>query len=465
MKVKATLIFFVLFAEAWSSASAQSPTMIAGQSNPLLSGIPSGGASTGMLSLTLKDAVDRGLRYNLGIALGQQNTRAAQSARLRALSGLLPRLSAETSESVRQVNLASVGFSGLPGVPPIVGPFSVFDTRVIFSQSLSIGKVSELRAGEENLKAAQYANRSIRDLVAFTCLQLYMQALTSGSRVEANQAQLKTARTLLDLAISRREAGLIPGIEVLRAQVQMQAQQQRLIVADNELAKGKLALAQAIGLPLGQEFELADKISFVPLTAVSADEIIAEACRSRQDLLSLQAQVNAAEEMRKSAERFRWPSFDLNAAYGVNGNRPFSAHGNFAMEMSLRIPIFQGKEAESRVLAADAQLEKQRAELESMRARISYEVRTVLLDVKSSEEKVKVARSNLTLAGEQVTQSQDRFAAGVVSNIEVVQAQDAYAVAMEDYISSLYAHTVAKVTLAESMGMAESGYEQMLRGK
>jgi outer membrane protein TolC len=292
-----------------------------------------------------------------------------------------------------------------------------------------------------------------------------MQALTSSSRVDANQTQLKTAKTLLDLAVSRREAGFIPGIEVLRAQVQMQAQRQRLLVAENDFAKRKLALAQAIGLPLGQEFELAERIAFVPLATMSAEEMIAEAYRNREDFQSMEAQVKAAEEARKAAERSRWPSFDVNAAYGDIGPRPFMSHGSFAVEMSLRIPIFQGKETESRVLAADAQLESQKAELESMRARISYEVRSVLLDVKSSEERVNVARSNLDLAGEQVTQAQDRFAAGVVSNIEVVQAQDALAIATEDYISSLYAHNVAKVTLAEAMGMAESGYDRMLRGK
>ena len=436
-----------------------------GSQNPLLAGIPSGVPTGNVLSLTLKDAVDRGLRYNLGIMLGQQSVRAAQSSRLRALSGLLPHITAETSEVVQQVNLASFGFTGLPNVPQIVGPFSVFDVRARLSQSLDFSRISEVRAGTENVNATERSYQNIRDQVALVCLQLYMQAAAGSSRVEASRAQLKTAKALYDLAVSRRSAGFIPGIEVLRSQVQMQAQQQRLILAENEFAKQKLALAQAIGLPLGQEFELADQVTYTPLVPITPEDALQDAYNNRADYQSLQAQVKAAEELRKASVRQKLPSLDLNANYGDIGQRPFMSHGSFFIGMSLRIPIFQGRETESRILAADAQLEQQKADLESLHARIYYEIQSAFLDLKSSADRVSVAKSNLDLAGEQVAQAQDRFAAGVVSNIEVVLAQDTLALATEDYISSLYAHNLAKVNLAQALGMAASGYEKFLRGK
>ncbi|MBZ5496703.1 MAG: TolC family protein [Acidobacteriia bacterium] len=437
-----------------------------GPQSQLLAGVPSGTATAKVLSLSLKDVVDRGLRYNLGIILGQQSIRAAQSSRLRTLSDLLPHVTVQTSETVEQVNLASVGFSGFPGIPQMVGPFGVFDIRAYVSQSLlDLSKVSELQARTENVRATQHAYKNTRDLVALACLQLYMQAVAGGSRVEANQAQLKTAQVLYELALSRRSAGLVPGIEVLRAQVQMQAQQQRLIVAQNDFAKQKLNLAQAIGLPLGQEFQLTDQIPYTPFAPIAIEDALQDAYRYRGDYQSAMAQVKEAERSREAAVRQRAPSMDLNANYGDIGQRPFNSHGSFLVAMSLRIPIFQGRETESKILASDAQLEQQKADLESLRARIYYEIRTVLLDLKSSEDRVLVAQSSLDLATEQVTQAQDRFAAGVVSNIEVVQAQDALATATEDYISSLYAHNIAKATLAEAMGMAESGYEKLLRGK
>ncbi len=175
--------------------------------------------------------------------------------------------------------------------------------------------------------------------------------------------------------------------------------------------------------------------------------------------------MQAAEESRKAATRLRWPSLDLDANYGDTGNRPFSSHGTFFVGFTLRIPVFQGRETEARILASDAELEQKKADLESLRAHIYYELSTVFLDLKSSDERLLVAKSNVDLANEQVAQAQDRFAAGVVSNIEVVLAQDTLAVATEDYISSLYAHNVAKASLAEALGLAASGYERILTGK
>jgi outer membrane protein TolC len=63
-----------------------------------------------------------------------------------------------------------------------------------------------------------------------------------------------------------------------------------------------------------------------------------------------------------------------------------------------------------------------------------------------------------------LTQSQDRFSAGVADNLEVVQAQETVARAHESYIQSLYAHNLAKVELARAVGDAEQGVKQYLKG-
>ncbi len=456
-----------LFAQSPVS-SMQSPTGSGAglQQSPLLGAIPSGAPTPGVLPLSLKDAIERALKYNLGIALGQQNIQAARSARLRALSNLLPRVSVQATESEQQINLAALGFSGFPGIPQIIGPFPVFDVRALFSQSLlNLSDLESLRSGNENLNAAQHAYKNTRDLVVLACLQLYLQAVTGNSRIEANQVQLKTAQTLHELAVNRKSAGFIAGIDVLRAQVRMQAQQQRLIVSQNDFAKQKLTLAQAIGLPLGQEFQLTDTLPYAELTGVTVQDAVQEAYRNRGDYQSALALVKAAEDDRKAAGRQRTPTVNLNADYGDIGQHPTSSHGTFSVALSLRVPVFTGRETEARIMAADTQLEKEKAVSESLRAQIYYDIQSALLDLKSADDRVKVARSNLDLANQQVMQAQDRFAAGVESNIEVVQAQDALATASDDYIASLYAHNLAKVTLAQAMGVSESGYEKFLRGK
>src|SRR6202030_3147930 len=102
--------------------------------------------------------------------------------------------------------------------------------------------------------------------------------------------------------------------------------------------------------------------------------------------------------------------------------------------------------------------------LGDLRGRIDYEVRSALLDMNSAAEQVEVARSSVELAEEALTQSRDRFTAGVTDNLEVVQAQEAVASAHESYIQSLYAHNLAKVELARAIGDAEHGVKGFLKG-
>jgi outer membrane protein TolC len=117
------------------------------------------------------------------------------------------------------------------------------------------------------------------------------------------------------------------------------------------------------------------------------------------------------------------------------------------------------------VLKAEAALRQNRAQLEDLRGRIDNDVRTTLLDLAAAADQVAVAGSSVDLAQQTLVQAQDRFSAGVSDNLEVVQAQEALATANENYISSLYAHNLAKVSFARAIGFAEEGVKQYLKGK
>jgi outer membrane protein TolC len=101
--------------------------------------------------------------------------------------------------------------------------------------------------------------------------------------------------------------------------------------------------------------------------------------------------------------------------------------------------------------------------LQNLHGQIDYDVRAALLDLNAAAEQVEVARSSVDLADQTLTQARDRFAAGVTDNLEVIQAQEAVASANENYISSLYAHNLAKVELARAIGFAEEGVKQYLK--
>jgi outer membrane protein TolC len=92
-------------------------------------------------------------------------------------------------------------------------------------------------------------------------------------------------------------------------------------------------------------------------------------------------------------------------------------------------------------------------------------VEGALLDMKAAQDRVTVAEQAMLLAKEELTQAQDRFQAGVASNIDVVQAQESVAAATESYIASLYDHNVAKATLGRALGIAAASYKQVLQGE
>jgi outer membrane protein TolC len=205
----------------------------------LQGGVPTGEATKDEIALSLTEAIERGLRYNLGSILGQAVVAGAEGARKEALADLLPQLRAGVLESRQKINLAAFGFTGalIPGVPQIVGPFNLFDARAYLQQTiLDLKALNRSRASADALEAARQDEHTARDLVVLVCGQLYLQAVAGESRIAAARAQLDTAEALLGVARDRKAAGLGAGIEVLRAEVEERSQRQRLIVAEQDAA-------------------------------------------------------------------------------------------------------------------------------------------------------------------------------------------------------------------------------------
>lgn len=451
------------------TAAAPVPVPTAGMAstgqNPFLGGRPTGKATPGVLPLSLSDALSQGLRQNLGLILGEQGVQSAAGARLTALSGLLPNVAGRVTPERQVVNLAAYGFPLPPGTNPLIGPFNVFDARVSVTQTVfDWSAIQSARAGGEALAAAKLSFKDTRDMVVFVVANLYLQTVMAASQIEAAQAQVTTSQALYTRAVDMKTSGVVPAIEVLRAQVQLQAQQQRLIFFENEFAKRKLALARAIGLPLDQRYDLTDKVPYAALEPLSFEAALNQAYQSRADLQAAAAQVRAAEDTRSAARGQLLPSVRVTADAGKIGQTVASAMGTWTVVAGVRVPIFEGGAVRGRVEQASAALEQQRAQFEDLRVRVEYDVRAAFLDLKAADDRVRVARGAIDLANQQLTQAQDRFAAGVASNIEVVQAQEAVATASDNYISSLYAHNVAKISLARALGVAEAQAGRFLGG-
>ena len=436
------------------------------QQSPYLGGVPTGKASLTALSLSLEDAVARGLQQNLGGLLSTDAVSGAQGERWRALSTLLPNLTTATSFSVRQNDLKAIIGIDVPGQPPVIGPFGVFDTRASLEQSVfNWESIERARSSAAQLKSARYSYKNARELIVLVVASNYLLVNADQSQVDAAQAQRDTAKVLFDQTSDQKKAGLAAAVDVLRSNVELQAREQRLIVAQNNLAKQKLVLARAIGLPRGQTFNLTTDVAYQQLTTSTLEEALQQAYASRADYKSQTEQVRSAELQKKAASAERYPTLSAVVDYGTIGTNFASNHGTVNAAAELRLPIFQGGRVHGDKLVADSLLARARQRLEDLRASIDQEVRDAFLDLQATAREVSVEKNAVQLAMRTLQQSRDRFASGVTDNIEVVQAQESLADANDAYIASLYSYNIAKISLARAIGFAESNYALYLKGQ
>jgi outer membrane protein TolC len=422
----------------------------------------------GVLPLSLRDAIDRGLKQNLGALLSNADIRSARGQRWEQLSALLPHLTAAPYADVSQINLRELGLSfTFPGVniPPLV-LFSYYDARVSVDQSLFDWRsINNARAARQALKSAEHTYKDARDLVVLAVGYTYLQGIADEARIETAEAQVRTAQALFDQATDRVNAGTSPAIDGLRAKVELQTRQQQLIQAKNNFAIQKLTVARVIGFAPGQEFEFTDKSPYQPFDGITVEEALKRAYATRSDYQAAMTDVRAAEFSRKAAVAGYYPSLSFTADYGAAARHLSSGAQVFDVRGTLTIPIFQGGSVHGEVLRADARLEQSRERVDNLRAQIDADVRTALLNLQSSADQVNVARSNIDLAEETLVQSRDRFSAGVTDTVEVVQSQEAVASAHEQYISSLYSYNFAKISLARAIGVAEEVVKEYFKGK
>lgn len=418
-------------------------------------------ASNTELSLSLSDIIERALSQNLSVVLEEQRAQTADAAALKARGDLLPTITGRIGETRQRVNLAAFGFSGFPGVPSLVGPFNIFDARLYVSQPVfDLKALYGSRAAAASHRAAGHGLDDARDVVAAVASTLYVQTLAAQQRLETLKVQNATAAALAQLARDRKAAGLSAGIDVLRAELQVQREAQRLIEGGNAFDKAKLQLARAIGLPMEQPFRLVGDMPDGATTPPPPQltEALRVAQESRADLRAAAVRVEAAEASRRAAHGESMPTVVINGDFGSIGQTLSTARGTYSLSGNVRVPIFEGTKARGRVLEADATLATRKAELADLRSRVAFEVRSALLDAEAAQAAMIVANAAVRLATEQLTHARDRFAAGVADTLEVTQAQEAVALANDSRIVSLSALHSSHIALARALGTsAEQG--------
>jgi outer membrane protein TolC len=430
-------------------------------------------ATPDALPLSLDDAIDRGLKHNLQILEDTQTERAVRGQILSVFYNLLPNMKATGYTNAMELNLAALGFKPSSLAAFGLAPGSVKEivkvdtTDVQLSADQVLFNLPDLYLYAAAKKAANVVTLNVlntRGGVVEAVGTEYLAALADETQIANAQALVTADQEVLRQATLSHDAGVGTNLDVLRARVQLQTEQQAVVSAENAFAKDKIALNRLIGLPAGQELTLTDTVPYAELVELPLDQAKDLAYRRRKDLLMLEAQLEVAGRARKAVKYERMPTLAFSGYYGVLGETHGNYHGVFTAQGILKIPIFEEGRFRGETEVAAAQEIGLRHQIESLRVTIDAQIRASRLDVESSGELVKVARSNVDLATQALSDARDRYAAGVDDNLAVVQAQATLAGAQARLIHSEFQFNQSKLSLARNTGVVESEYKQYLGG-
>jgi outer membrane protein TolC len=437
-------------------------------SGPFQGSVPDPNSPHGPLTLNIADAIGRGLRFNLGGVSANASVKQLRGERLAALSQLLPNIYGTLTETGAKIDLETQGLSsgtfGSVPLPTTVGPFHYYSALANVSESVSITGLHNLRQAQASADAAQMSAADARELITLAVSGTYLRILATKANVVSQEAQVKQAQATFRQAENRYLAGTKPVIDRNRSFVEFHSQEQRLTSLRGDLLKQTMQLARLIGLPVGQVLTLSEDLpAHVPET-LTVEDALKLALANRADLKAAQLQWKAASEAHRASKAEYLPALGVTGNYGLEGVNPNKGVTVFQASGTITIPIFQSGRVRADVEQADAALEQRRAEYADEQGVVELDVRQAYVDFQVATEQIAVAQENRRVAAETLTESLDRFAAGVADSVEVVQSQETVASAERDYVSSLFSLNLSRISLARATGQAEKFIPNMLKG-
>ncbi len=430
-------------------------------------------ATPGAMPLSIDQAIALGLEHNVEITLGLQNERRVRGLERSVENNLLPTIEAQAYTRTQEINLAAMGFKPQSiGSSAGGGPGQNFPTIVKVDTTAALLNVSQqlfnvpayflYRAAKTAVASSNLTTLNARGDVALAVGTAYLQVIADAAEIENERSLVKVDEVALGQARDLQAAGVGTHLDTLRAQVQMQTEQQALVSAENQYAKDRIALNRRMGIAADQEVTLTDGVPYAELAHTDIADMRSMAFTRRKDLLSLEAQMAVATVTAKAVRYQRLPTLAMSGFYGVLGETRGLYHGVFTARGSLNFPIFREAEFRGEREVAEAQIIGLRHQIESLRVTVEQQIRASQLDVDSANELVKVARSNVDLSRQELDDAQQRFLAGVTDNLPVVQAEARLAGSQSQVVRTMFQYNAAKLVLARNAGVVESQYRAYL---
>ena len=349
----------LLIAAAPLRAAAQGSGL--SQTSPFQGSVPRGTATATALTISLRDALDRALATNLGVIESAEGVRSSHAQWLRSLSSLLPNVTAKVSTTT------DAGQSGVTRISRTsralrfrrcIGPFSYVDARVTVSQRVfNWADINDARSASATRQASELSYKAARELVVQATANAYLVTIADAALVDATRAQVETAQAALQQTVDQNQAGVVASIDVLRARVELQTEQQRLI-ARREPAGDRQAGSGAGDRPSERAgVHVGDAVPYSELAELTLDQALRRAPMRRGRTIRARKRRSAPRSSRGGRQRpGTIPRCRSTRTTAPSERRSATRMERSASSAAVTIPIFQGTSVRADVLQADAAL-------------------------------------------------------------------------------------------------------------
>ncbi|MFH0731274.1 MAG: TolC family protein [Pseudomonadota bacterium] len=309
---------------------------------------------------------------------------------------------------------------------------------------------------QQAVEVAAVANldlqRTRQQVIAATAIA-YDGVLLALSHLQVIDQAISLAEASLRLVTQRFEAGFVVKSDLLRAQVRLMDLKQKRYTADSRVAVAGAALNAAMGEPMERRYRPTDELGMASVPSRSMAEWIGMALLQRPELQQLTKQETIAAKEIDKQQAAHLPSFGLFGNYDINSEGLDCDAGSYTVGAMMEVALFSGFRDVSRTREARAAVKAVRASRSDLVAGIEVETRQAFYETASAGERIGVAETAVSLAEENRRIVSDRYQNGLLTIVELMDAETALQEARNNRCQALYDYRVSYVRLQLAAGV------------
>lgn len=410
------------------------------------------------LELDLEETIQRALLTNPSVKIAEYNRKAAKADYSAAKSsrGISISLSHESGRGGYADNHILRDAAGriLSNDKQIGNTHSnsITASLPIFTGGELQGQIGQAKANYRSmLSAEEQAYNEMKE----TATTGYFNMLNATNMKALRQESVDRLQAHLDNVIAQYNVGIVARADVLRSEVELANAQQNYITASNEYDVAEATLNNIIGTPLGTTLLLKDRLQYEPYENDMA-YCLAYSEQHRPELKQAEYAIDSAEAALVVARSGHMPKVYANASnnWGGNGSDwPGDDDENWSVGVTASMNVFDSGVTWSKIHAAQENLAKAKESQRQIKDNVELEVRTDYLNLREAEKRITTTQVAVASAEEDYHIAVVRYQAGVGTNIDVMDAQEALTQAKTNYYQALYNYNTSKAALNTSMGV------------